>query len=268
MSEVKRTIRITTEQHILTDEPPVENHPMRLWAVQISVLDAQGNEHPAKIFDKVTYSLHPTFANPQRTIKQQPFRVEEKGWGEFDIPVSVHILGIQGKAGERKVLHDLNFAKEKYYSDHEITIPVSPTRNAPLNKLLTETGPLPFDERGAASGGALPSAAGAGSTGVKRKLDSTNGGVSSGANALDNKSKKSKGAMKGNIDLEKLSQGLTKLSEDDLIVVVQMVTDNRTNEMNIKNDVENGEFTMDLYTLPDSLLKSLWDYVKKHTGEA
>ena len=70
--------------------------------------------------------------------------------------------------------------------------------------------------------------------------------------------------MKGNIDLEKLSQGLTKLSEDDLIVVVQMVTDNRTNEMNIKNDVDNGEFTMDLYTLPDSLLKSLWDYVKKH----
>ena len=68
--------------------------------------------------------------------------------------------------------------------------------------------------------------------------------------------------MKGNIDLEKLSQGLTKLSEDDLIVVVQMVTDNRTNEMNIKNDVDNGEFTMDLYTLPDSLLKSLWDYVK------
>ena len=52
------------------------------------------------------------------------------------------------------------------------------------------------------------------------------------------------------------------MSEDDLIVVVQMVTDNRTNEMNIKNDVDNGEFTMDLYTLPDSLLKSLWDYVK------
>ena len=73
---------------------------------------------------------------------------------------------------------------------------------------------------------------------------------------------KIQGAMKGNIDLEKLSQGLTKLSEDDLIVVVQMVTDNRTNEMNIKNDVDNGEFTMDLYTLPDSLLKSLWDYVK------
>lgn len=102
----------------------------------------------------------------------------------------------------------------------------------------------------------------------KEKLESSNGATATAATSADNKSKKSKGAMKGNIDLEKLSQGLTKLSEDDLIVVVQMVTDNRTNEMNIKNDVDNGEFTMDLYTLPDSLLKSLWDYVKKHTGEA
>lgn len=265
---MKRTIRITTEQHILTDEPPVENYPMRKWSIQVSMLDAQGNEQPAKILDKVTYTLHPTFSNPIRAIKQQPFRIEEKGWGGFDIPISIHILGIQGKSGERKFQHDLNFLEEKYFVDHNISIPVSPTRNGPLNKLLAETGPLPFDEQGAPSGGASTPASGAGSTGVKRKLESTNGASSSSAIALDNKAKKSKGAMKGNIDLEKLSQGLTKLSEDDLIVVVQMVTDNRTNEMNIKNDVDNGEFTMDLYTLPDSLLKSLWDYVKKHTGEA
>lgn len=265
---MKRTIRITTEQHILTDEPPVENFPMRKWSVQISMLDAQGNEVPAKILDKVTYTLHPTFPNPIRVIKQQPFRIEEKGWGEFDIPIAIHILGIQGKTGERKFQHDLNFLQEKYHNDHVISIPVSPTRNGPLNKLLAETGSLPFDEQGATTAAASTPAASGGSTGMKRKLDSTNGGAAVGANALDNKAKKSKGAMKGNIDLEKLSQGLTKLSEDDLIVVVQMVTDNRTNEMNIKNDVDNGEFTMDLYTLPDSLLKSLWDYVKKHTGEA
>ncbi|KAF6065263.1 YEATS family protein [Candida albicans] len=234
MSEVKRTIRITTEQHVLTDVPLVDNFPMRKWSVQISMLDSQGKEHPAKILDKVTYTLHPTFANPIRTLKQQPFRVEEQGWGEFDIPIAVHILGIPGKAGERKIQHDLNFLQEKYVNDHVISIPVSPTRNPALNKLLAETGSLPFEESGAGA-----SSTNSGSIGTKRKLEP-----------------------------KKLSQGLTKLSEDDLIVVVQMVTDNRTNEMNIKNDVDNGEFTMDLYTLPDSLLKSLWDYVKKHTGEA
>lgn len=216
------------------------------------MLDQNGQEIPASILDKVTYTLHPTFPNPIRTIKQAPFKVEEQGWGEFDIPISIHISGLPGKSGERKFQHDLNFLLEKYVNDHVINIPVSPTKNPNLNKILLESGPLPFDDSGSA----------------KRKLESGNGSSSD----LANKLKKMKGAagssVKGSIDLEKLANGLTKLSEDDLIVIVQMVTDNKTNEMNIKNDVDNGEFTMDLYTLPESLLKSLWDYVKKHTNEA
>ena len=218
------------------------------------MLDLNGQEIAANIVDKVTYTLHPTFANPIRALKQSPFRVEEEGWGEFDIPISVHILGLPGKTGERKFNHDLNFLQEKYINDHVVSIPVSPTKNQVLNKLLLESGSLPFDESGAPIGGLN-----------KRKLGDGNG------SSMDlNKSKKLKNngaAVKGAIDLEKLANGLTKLNEDDLIVIVQMVTDNRTNEMNIKNDVDNGEFTMDLYTLPESLLKSLWDYVRKHTGE-
>lgn len=211
------------------------------------MLDSNGNEIPANILDKVTYTLHPTFANPIRSLKQPPFKVEEQGWGEFDIPISFHILGLAGKSGERKFNHDLNFLSERYVTDHVITIPVNPAKNQPLNKLLLESGSLPFDESG------IPS---------KRKLENSQ---------TDSKLKKSKNitsATKGSVDLEKLANGLSKLNEDDLIVIVQMVTDNRTNEMNIKNDVDNGEFTMDLYTLPESLLKSLWDYVKKHTTEA
>lgn len=230
-----------TEQHILKDVPPVENFPMRQWSITIVMLNDKGEEVPATILDKVTYLLHPTFANPTRALKQPPFRVEEQGWGEFDIPILVHILGLAGKAGERKFNHDLNFVKERYVNDHEVLIPVAPTKNLALNKVLAETGPLPFDE-------AL----------AKRRMDQA-GGVA----------KKLKLAavapVKGLVDLEKLANGLTKLKEDDLIVIVQMVTDNRTNEMNIKNDIDNGEFTMDLFTLPEALLKSLWDYVRKHT---
>ena len=51
---------------------------MRKWSVQISMLDSQGKEHPAKILDKVTYTLHPTFANPIRTLKQQPLELKNK----------------------------------------------------------------------------------------------------------------------------------------------------------------------------------------------
>lgn len=203
------------------------------------MLDELGNEVPAIILDRVTYTLHPTFANPIRTIKQSPFKVEEQGWGEFDIPIAVHLVGIPGKAGERKISHDLNFLQEKYTMDHVINVP---TKNAQLNKLLAESGSIPADDNKRKNESELAA--------KLKKLKSGNGN-----------------ATRGLVDLEKLANGLTKLSEDDLIVIVQMVTDNRTLEMNIKNDVNNGEFTMDLYTLPESLLKSLWDYVKKQTGQ-
>lgn len=238
---MKRIIRVTTEQHILTDEPPVENFPMRTWSVSVSLLNQEGNEIPANILDKVTYTLHPTFLNPIRTLKTAPFRVEEKGWGEFDIPISVHLVGLNGKLGERKIHHDLNFLKEKYTIDHTISIPTN--KSSILNKLLQESGPIPSAEDLS-----------------KRKTNED-------LNKNTKKLKSNGNAVKGSIDLEKLANGLTKLNEDDLIVIVQMVTDNKTNEMNIKNDVDNGEFTMDLYTLPESLLKSLWDYVKKQTGD-
>lgn len=214
---------------------------MREWSIEVYMLNEAGNEIQANILDKVTYSLHPTFPNPIRAIKQKPFRVQEQGWGEFDIPISVHLVGLAGKLGERKFNHDLNFLLEEYITDHVITIPL---KNAQLNKLLLESGSVPSEDGGA-----------------KRKNDSD-----LGLSKLK-KLKGSNGAVKGAIDLEKLANGLSKLGEDDLIVIVQMVTDNRTNDMNIKNDVDQGEFTMDLYTLPELLLKSLWEYVKKHTGD-
>jgi transcription initiation factor IIF auxiliary subunit len=40
------------------------------------------------------------------------------------------------------------------------------------------------------------------------------------------------------VDMEKLADGLQKLSEDDLLHVVTMVHDNKTSETYTKNDVE------------------------------
>jgi len=53
---------------------------------------------------------------------------------------------------------------------------------------------------------------------------------------------------------------LQRLSEDDLLHVVQLVHDHKSPETYLKNDVENGEFHVDLYTLPDQLVKMLWDF--------
>lgn len=215
---------------------------MRQWNIQLVLLDEQGNEIPATIFDKVVYHLHPTFANPNRTFTEPPFYIEEQGWGGFELLISCHLLE---KAGERKITHDLHFMKDTYEADHVIQVPISkPLLYAEVEK----SGPI--DEASAVTTAINDN---------KRKTAAING---------ESKTKKVKTAasstVKGNVDLEKLAFGLTKLNEDDLVGVVQMVTDNRTPEMNITNNVEEGEFVIDLYSLPEGLLKSLWEYVKKN----
>ncbi|SCV03216.1 LAMI_0H06370g1_1 [Lachancea mirantina] len=246
VATVKRTVRIKTQQAIIPDvPPPVENFPMRKWNIEIYLLDEQGNEISASLFDKVVYHLHPTFANPTRTFTEPPFRIDEQGWGGFELLISCHLLE---KGGERKLTHDLHFMKDSYEVDHVIQVPL----NKPLLKEeLLKSGSV---DEAAVSAAATPGGS------VEKRKATSNG---------EPKSKKAKtasaNAVKGSVDLEKLAFGLTKLNEDDLVGVVQMVTDNKTPEMNITNNIEDGEFIIDLYSLPEGLLKSLWEYVKKNT---
>jgi len=58
-----------------------------------------------------------------------------------------------------------------------------------------------------------------------------------GVDARKEKKKKASGDGKG-IDMDKLAEGLQKLGEDDLLQVVQMVHDNKTEESWMRNDVD------------------------------
>jgi transcription initiation factor IIF auxiliary subunit len=60
--------------------------------------------------------------------------------------------------------------------------------------------------------------------------------------------------------MEQLADRMQRLEEDDLLHVVQMIHDQKSSETYIKNDVDAGEFHVDLYTLPDNLVKMLWDF--------
>ncbi|EDO17039.1 hypothetical protein Kpol_530p9 [Vanderwaltozyma polyspora DSM 70294] len=237
VATTKRTVRIKTTQHVLPDLPPVENFPMRKWAIEIFVLDADGKEITATLFDKVVYHLHPTFANPNRTFTEPPFKIEEQGWGGFALNISLFLLE---KGGERKVVHDLNFIKEEYQVDHVIQVPL----NKPL--LRTELAKSGHVEEPP----------------TKRKNEST-------TSTTEPKPKKGKASVtptvKGSVDIQQLAFSLTKLKEDDLVTIVQMITDNRTPEMDVVNNVEDGEFVIDLFSLPEGLLKSLWEYITKNT---
>jgi hypothetical protein len=44
--------------------PEIEGFPMKLWSIEIFLLDQAGNPMEANLFSKVVYNLHPSFANP------------------------------------------------------------------------------------------------------------------------------------------------------------------------------------------------------------
>jgi len=105
------------------------------------------------------------------------------------------------KGGKNTLAHDLNFAKNRYEAKHAVTFK---NPSAALISILRETGPVPGDENGA-----------------RKKTG-------------DGKARKNKGA----VDMEKLAEGLIKLEEDDLLHVVQLIHDNKSDETYTKNDVE------------------------------
>ncbi|KGO74304.1 Uncharacterized protein PITC_019740 [Penicillium italicum] len=236
------------------DKPSeVEGFPQRSWHIEVWLVNEKGALVPANIFDKVTYHLHPSFGEratqeshgrPRlgRTVlpffKQPPFRIQEEGWGEFDM--SIELTADKSYT----IQHDLNFAQTRYESKHVlVSLILNPSPferkyetfknpKPALMAALRESGPVPGDENG-----------------LKHKRPA--GGEES--------AKKKKRTDK-NVDMDKLADGLQKLNEDDLLQVVQMVHDHKAADSYTKNDVELGEFHVDLYTLPDVLIKMLWDF--------
>ncbi|KAJ5713281.1 Transcription initiation factor TFIID subunit 14 [Penicillium malachiteum] len=257
MPDVKRTVRLVTEQHIMyvnlpilpilcsasyngyrespfrpaphgnitvRDKPSeVEGFPQRSWSIEVYLVNDKGDQIPANLFDKVIYHLHPSFGDrATQTFKNPPFRISEEGWGEFDMQIEF----VADKS--HFINHDLNFREERYESKHIISFK---NPKPAFMAALRESGPTPGDENG-----------------IKKR-----GGTGE-------ESAKKKKRTEKNVDMDKLADGLQKLGEDDLLQVVQLVHDHKTPDSYTKNDVESGEFHVDLYTLPDNLIKMLWEF--------
>lgn len=50
-------------------------------------------------------------------FKKPPFKIEEKGWGEFDMTI---VLSATNKGGDHSLEHDLNFQSERYEAKHTV----------------------------------------------------------------------------------------------------------------------------------------------------
>ncbi|KKK12746.1 putative transcription initiation factor subunit (TAF30), partial [Aspergillus ochraceoroseus] len=179
----------------------VEGFPLRSWSIEVYLVNEHGEQVAANVFDKVTYTLHPSFGDRAvQVFKNPPFRIQEEGWGEFDMQI-----GLTAADKEHSVSHDLNFSQARYESKHVITFK---NPKPALLAALRDSGPVPGDENG-----------------VKMKR-------SAGA---EEGSKKKKRTEK-NVDMDKLADGLQRLGEDDLLQVVQMVHDNKAPDSYTKND--------------------------------
>lgn len=142
-------------------------------------------------------------------LKQPPFRVAEDGWGEFELKID--LLDAGGKTHE--FLHDLNFQQNKYEVKHVVTFK---NPKPVLLNLLRESGPVPGDTANGVGG-------------QKRAADAPTEGQ---------KKKKKAGENTKGFDMDKLAEGLQKLNEDDLLQVVQMVHDHKTEDSWMRNDIE------------------------------
>jgi transcription initiation factor TFIID/TFIIF subunit len=144
-------------------------------------------------------------------VRKPPFKIEEDGWGEFELEMV--LTDVSGK--DHAITHDLNFHNNRYEVKQVITFK---NPKAPLLGALRGSGPVPGD-----------TAADAGTNGAGRSKKRQ-----SGANETQ---KRKKPDTKG-IDMDKLAEGLQKLGEDDLLQVVQMVHDNKSEESWMRNDVD------------------------------
>ncbi len=123
------------------------------------------------------------------------------------------------------IFHDLNFQSAEYKNDQTVTFK-NPSQA--LIQALRETGPVGNDDDAKANK-------------ARKAADS----------------KKRKFAF----DYEKIGDALTKLGEDDLLHVIQMIHDHKSDDTVTNNDIERGEFSVDLFTMPEPLTKMIWDFL-------
>ncbi|CAO3611795.1 unnamed protein product [Mucor hiemalis] len=112
MAKVSQDIKISCHNSVIKGTLAKSNngHPWRNWKITLVAMEGE-KEIKGKlsiILDHVCYILHPTFEEPRRVKTEEPYVLEEKGWGEFDMRI---LLYFADNLTDPKVLtFDLNFA--------------------------------------------------------------------------------------------------------------------------------------------------------------
>ncbi|KAJ9083101.1 transcription factor TFIIF complex subunit Tfg3, variant 2 [Entomophthora muscae] len=110
---VEKRIVVTTRSKMLPEKNRETNTPMYSWRVSISALDAKGKyQENLPFISHVEFKLHETFPKPRHFVHSAPFQIQERGWGSFDMFITLHFVDSAHKP--HTIAHDLHFKKSEY----------------------------------------------------------------------------------------------------------------------------------------------------------
>ncbi|KAJ2721878.1 transcription factor TFIIF complex subunit Tfg3 [Coemansia sp. Benny D115] len=119
-------ILVVHTQHRPIDETVVNDgvqYGLRKWSCTVQEGRPRYAAVPTQLpyVREVEFFLHETFPNRHRVSTRLPFRVDEQGWGEFDLEIVVHFVDC---IDSFRIIHDLNFHEgEAYMKEYRFTIP-------------------------------------------------------------------------------------------------------------------------------------------------
>lgn len=121
MNEYTQDIKIICQNSIIKGSIKASaGHPWRNWKIKVVAVD---NNHERRgklnyLLDHVEYMLHPTFDNPRRVFMKEPYLLQEKGWGEFDMRVVLFFAN--NLAEPENIFFDLHFRETTYTIMHKV----------------------------------------------------------------------------------------------------------------------------------------------------
>ncbi|KAI8890782.1 yeats-domain-containing protein [Backusella circina FSU 941] len=124
MNEVFQDIKIVCQNSIIKGSVGAEGHPWRNWKIRLIAVDDK-KERRGKLehlLERVEYLLHPTFENPSRVFLKEPYLLQERGWGEFDMRVVLYFKN--NLANPENIYFDLHFRESAYAIPHRVVFPV------------------------------------------------------------------------------------------------------------------------------------------------
>ncbi|KAF9371333.1 hypothetical protein CPB97_002042 [Podila verticillata] len=256
---IHKAIKVITDQNIVKGQKQ-HGYPMRKWKMSLMGVNANGEEETLPYVDYVEYVLHVTFDQPIRKVTTYPFTLQEKGWGEFDMKIRLYF---KDKSIPPAVLdHDLNFQSTHYEIPHNLTFNKADVK-ASFMKLLNPPAENISDKDSQYSNES--SHDGAANKRRREALLKENAkrareDRSSDDDSQDSSADVSEDELNGKVNIHVLAKKFQKLDAEDLMELVKLVKANQTADMYVKEDGEAGEFHIDLQTLGDDLLNTLWHF--------